>query len=99
MDKRNFEKELEDEYKEHLNNRTLNEIYQELKVTEHRYGVELSHYPDTLIDKISLLSSKLYDLNTYDDRSDDEGVFLGKKGHKKLDKVIYYLSKIENIIK
>ncbi|MCM3405465.1 hypothetical protein [Cytobacillus oceanisediminis] len=88
----------EEEYKENLNKRTITEIYQELNVTEHRYAVELSHWPTELMDKIKLLSSRLNDLNTYDDKTDCEGVFLGKMGYKKLDKVIYYLSKIEKII-
>lgn len=88
----------EEEYKENLKKRKITEIYQELSVTEHRYAVELSHWPTELMDKINQLSSRLNDLNTYDDKTDSEGVFLGKRGYKKLDKVIYYLSKIEKII-
>lgn len=91
-------KELEKDYQEQLNGKSIDEIYKKLNATEHKYGIELKHFPTELFDKMILLSSRINDLETYDDRTDSEGVFLGKDGHEKLKKVIFHLSQIENII-
>ncbi|MBU8732533.1 hypothetical protein KM915_21015 [Cytobacillus oceanisediminis] len=78
--------------------KTVKTIFENIKISKHRYGVELSHFPFDLLDRIESIFSQVSDLNTYDDRTDDEGVFLSKKGYEKLNKVISHLDEIENIL-
>ena len=77
----------------------VKKIFEDIKVSKHRYGVELGQFPFELLYKIETIFSDVSDLNTYDDQTDDQVVFLSKEGYEKLKNVISHLDEIENIIK
>lgn len=77
---------------------TIEKIFNDIKVKDHPYGVELSHFPTVLLDKIAEIFSELNDLEHYEDKTHDAGIFLGKYGYLKLSQVVYHLNEIEKII-
>ncbi|MBG9730791.1 hypothetical protein ABD87_14945 [Lysinibacillus sphaericus] len=82
-----------------IQEKTIQEIFADIKVSEHRYGcLELNDYPIELLNRVKKLFSKIDSFEPFDDLTDNEGVFLGKQGYERLEKVVHHLNEIEKII-
>ncbi|GAB0171766.1 hypothetical protein LSPCS325_52030 [Lysinibacillus sp. CTST325] len=82
-----------------INDKTIEEIFADIKVSETNFGyLELSDFPTELLNRAKTLFSKIGSLEPFGDLIDKEGVFLGKQGYERLEKVVHHLNEIEKII-
>lgn len=94
-----FNNEIFFDLEKDVNDKTIEEIFADIKVSEHRYGcLELNDFPTELLNRVKELFSKIDSLEPFDDQTDNEGVLFGKQGYERLEKVVHHLNEIEKII-